>query len=582
MSRKLALAVLFLVTASASGAQPDGEINLVSTTASDTAQLYTEVDRQSLYVPVRDGTRLAVHIYRPAINGKPVERRYPVVFAFTPYRGRFKGEDGKIEEAGLSEKLGLKGLTDFGYVVAVADIRGKGASFGTRRGLQDRNEALDGHDLVEWLAAQPWSNGRVGMSGCSYLGGTTLQTASTAPPSLKAIFTGAADLDKYMFVRRGGITAQFNTRPDEPLSVDLASLPVDADKDGALLREAVAQHASNTPMAPLWYGMPYRDSMSTLTGTKFWEEVGPYTYLNTIRKSGIATYFWGNWQDEPTEQMIFAAATLGGRLMVGPGSHCEPAKDFDFAGEQRRFFDRYLKQIDNGFDRQPRAIWWTDEARQGERWTKSDWLPGQGAKRAPLYLAAKRLSAQSSASKAEASFTVDYDVGEGEYFAFWPPPIKGRGLRFDSEPLPRDRTLVGGPIARLTVKSDRNEAQLWVYLEDVAPDGTSYVVSQGRLAASHRKEVKAPFETLDMPWHPSRAEDIAPLQPGKAVSVAIPMLPAARVIKAGHRLRLIVAGADPRQRNLANIKQTPPPVLTLVHGGRDAARLDLPWLDLRE
>ena len=574
------MAAWLLLTASAGTAQLSSNDALIATKASDTARLYKEVDRTSVYVPVRDGTRLAVHIYRPAVAGKAVQGRYPVVFAFTPYRGRFKGADGKIEEAGLSAQLGLKGLTDFGYVVAVADIRGKGASFGARRGMQDRTEAMDGHDLVEWLAAQPWSTGRVGMSGCSYLGGTTLQTASTAPPSLKAIFTGAADLDKYMFVRRGGITAQFNTRPDEPLSVDLASLPVDADTDGALLRAAVAQHAGNTPMAPLWYGMPYRDSMSTLTGTKFWEEVGPYTYLDTIKKSGIATYFWGNWQDEPTEQMILAAANMGGRLMIGPGTHCVPAKDFDFSGEQRRFFDRYLKDIDNGFDRQPRAIWWTDEAPQGQRWTKSDRLPGQGAIRAPLYLRDTQLSAQAPANKTDTSFTVDYNVGEGVYFAFWPPPIENRGLRFDSIPLARDRTLLGGPIARLIVKSDRKDAQLWVYLEDVAPDGSAFVVSQGRLAASHRKEGKPPFDTLGMPWHPSREADIALLQPGEAVAVAIPMLPAARVIKAGHRLRLIVAGADPRQRNLAQIKETPPPVITLVNGSANPARIELPWVDL--
>ena len=541
--RFLASVAVCLALSTAGGmAQVADDEGLTATKASNTARLYGGVIRQSLYVPVRDGTRLAVHIYRPAIAGKAVEGRFPVVFAFTPYRGRFKGADGMIEETGLSEQLGLKGLTDFGYVVAVADIRGKGASFGARRGLQDRTEAMDGHDLVEWLAAQPWSTGRVGMSGCSYLGGTTLQTASTAPPALKAIFTGAADLDKYMFVRRGGITAQFNTRPDEPLSVDLASLPVDADTDRALLRAAVAQHAGNTPMAPVWYGMPYRDSMSTLTGTKFWEEVGPYTYLDTIKKSGIATYFWGNWQDEPTEQMILAAANMSGRLMIGPGTHCVPAKDFDFSGEQRRFFDRYLKDIDNGFDRQPRAIWWTDEAPQGHRWTKSDRLPGEGAIRAPLYLSDTQLSAQATANKTDTSFTVDYNVGEGEYFAFWPPTVKNRGLHFDSAPFARDRTLLGGPIARLIVKSDRKDAQLWVYLEDVAPDGSTFIVSQGRLAASHRKEGKPPFDTLGMPWHSSREADIAPLQPGEDVAVDIPLLPAARVVKGWHRLRLIVAG----------------------------------------
>src|SRR5690606_38867251 len=178
-----------------------------------------------------------------------------VIFAFTPYRARFKDEAGAVRETALEDGLALRSLLRAGYVVAVADVRGKGASFGTRRGFQDRTEAQDGYDLVEWLARQDFSTGAVGMVGCSYLGGTAMHTASTAPPSLKAIFAGATDLHKYDFVRRGGITAQFNTRPDDPLVVDLGSIPVDGDEGGALLRQAVAEHAGNTPMGPLWYSM---------------------------------------------------------------------------------------------------------------------------------------------------------------------------------------------------------------------------------------------------------------------------------------------------------------------------------------
>ncbi len=146
----------------------------------------------------------------------------------------------------------------------------------------------------------------------------------TAPPALRAIFTGATDLDKYAFVRNGGITAQFNTRPDEPLSDDLMSLPLDGDVGGEQLRTAVAEHARNTPMAALWYGMPFRDSVSPLTGNRFWEEAGPYTYLDALKESGIATYYWSNWEDEPTAQVILAAQNLGSRLLLGPGSHCVP------------------------------------------------------------------------------------------------------------------------------------------------------------------------------------------------------------------------------------------------------------------
>lgn len=543
------------------------------------APRYSEVVRQSLYVPVRDGTRLAVNLYRPAVAGQAVADPHPVVFVFTPYRARYRSTDGTVAEAGLSPRLGLQGLTDHGYVVAVADIRGKGASFGARRGFQDRTEARDGHDLVQWLAGQPWSTGRVGMVGCSYLGGTTLQVASTAPPALRAVFTGASDLDKYQFVRRGGITAQFNTRPDEPLSDDLQSLPVDADADGSLLRAAVAEHAANTPMAALWYGMPYRDSVSSLTGNRFWEEVGPYTYLEELRRSGIATYFWGNWEDEPTEQMVLATANLGGRLLVGPGSHCVPPPDFDLAGEIRRFFDHQLKGVDNGFEREPPYLYWMEDASGGShRWVRSDQLPGAGVSRSPLYLAGAGSLREDIPEPQVDHFTVDYDVGATEYFAFWPKSLAGKGLSYEGPELRSDRVMLGFPILHLWLAADRRDANVFAYLEDVAPDGTAIVISHGRLRASHRQLSIAPYDTLGLPWHSGLAADALALEPGEPAELVIPMLPNTRVFRAGHRLRVTITGADPRQRNLQELREDPPARLSVSGGAAMPSRIEIPWL----
>jgi uncharacterized protein len=534
--------------------------------------------RESRYVTVRDGTRLAMNLYRPAVDGRPVTTPHPVVFAFTPYRARFRNADGQVNELGQFTTFGLADLTAHGYVIAIADIRGKGASFGARRGFQDRTEARDGYDLVQWLAQQPWSSGKVGMVGCSYLGGTTVHVASTAPPALKAIFTGATDLDKYMFVRRGGITAQFNTRPDEPLSDDLASLPMDADSDGSLLRAAVAEHARNTPMAALWYGMPYRDSVSPLTGNRFWEEAGPYPYLDVIRKAHIATYFWGNWQDEPAEQVILLAANLGGKLLVGPGSHCVPPPGYDLGGEVRRYLDQHLKGVDSGLDREPRVTYHIDGAPQGRDWVRSATLPGVGVSRTALFLADDHALADRAPARGADTFSVDYSVGSAEYFAFWIDSQAAHGLAYTGAPLAADRTLLGSPIVDLQLAADGREARVFAYLEDVPPDGKPVVLSFGRLAASQRKLSTAPYDTLGLPWQSGLQRDQQPLVPGQAVHLRFALTPAARVIPAGHRLRLVVTGADPRQRNLADLKQDPPPRLTLDRGGRDASRVEVPLL----
>jgi len=562
--RRLASACLgALVLATAVVAQPDPDPGY---------------SRSSLYVEVRDGTRLAMNVYRLTRNGAAIETPLPVIFLFTPYRARYRAADGTVSElAGRS--MGAQALLEAGYVIAEADVRGKGASFGARRGFQDRTEALDGHDLVQWLAAQPFANGVVGMMGCSYLGGSTLQVASTAPPALKAILVGASDIDKFDFVRSGGITAQFNTRPDEPLSDDLMSIPMDADTDGALLREAVAMHADNTPMAALWYSMPFRDSVAPLTGNAFWEEVGPYPYFQTIRDAGIATYFWGNLKDEPTAQMILAAANFDGKLLVGPGTHCVPPTDFDLNAEVVRYFDHHLKGIDNGIDREPRNTWWVEQAADGAQWQRSDALPGANAQRQAWHLgmAGEGTLQQTPAPAASAQFAVNYDVGSDEYFAFWVEPQDAHGPTFTSAALTAPLHIEGYPLVSLRVAADREDVNIFAYLEEIDAAGTVEVLATGRLAASYRATAEAPYNTLGLPWHPGRAADSQPLEPGQSVDMEFALLPVSRVIPAGHRLRLTITGADPRQRNLAALRQDPPPVITLALGA-DAARLSLPVL----
>jgi putative CocE/NonD family hydrolase len=554
----------------------------ISCSAPLAAQQYPDVVSQSHYVAVRDGTRLAMSIYRPATGATVVDARLPVIFAFTPYRARYHDADGKVIEAALGDNLGLRSLLRAGYVVAVADVRGKGASFGRRRGFQDRTEAEDGYDLVEWLADQPFSDGKVGMVGCSYLGGSAFQVATTAPPSMKAAFIGASDLDKYAFVRNGGITAQFNTRPDEEPAIDLATVPMDEDRDGSMLRAAVAEHVANTPMGPLWYGMPYRDSMSSFTGTRFWEEVGPYTYLDTVRSAGIATYFWGNWRDEPTSQIILSAANLGSRVLAGPGGHCVPPPGLDLAAEIVGFFDHYLKGRNPDYERLPRATYWVEGLNGTGAYVTSSQLPGVESHRFPWFLApgsgvrAGSLGPVSGPREGGISFKVDYDLPPADYFAFWPQPMDEHGISFTSAALAAPTKLIGYPVAQLTAASDNPQADVFVYLDRIKADGTSEVISFGRLKLSHHKLAQAPYETLGLPWHSGREADVTPPAPGEYVPLSIALTPISLVVEPGERLRVVVAGADPRQRNLNDIRLDPAPQITVRFGGDRASRIDLP------
>ena len=138
----------------------------------------------SSYVKVRDGTRLAVDVFRPATQGRAAKGKFPVVWMHTPYNRR--DTQGGLTAANYPGKA-LQ-LVKYGYVVAVADFRGTYASFGRNAGF-NRGEwqdaaRFDAYDITEWLAAQPYSNGKVGMWGCSATGGSQMQALSTAPPHL--------------------------------------------------------------------------------------------------------------------------------------------------------------------------------------------------------------------------------------------------------------------------------------------------------------------------------------------------------------------------------------------------------------
>src|SRR5690606_1629981 len=119
-----------------------------------------------------------------------------------------------VDNYGISRGHGISefpNLAHHGYVVVQVARRGLGQSFGVRRGYHDRNEAQDAYEITQWLAEQPWSDGRVGVYGCSNSGDAALHVMSVRPPALKAVFAGCFSWHKYDAFRRGGIFAQWGT-----------------------------------------------------------------------------------------------------------------------------------------------------------------------------------------------------------------------------------------------------------------------------------------------------------------------------------------------------------------------------------
>lgn len=223
--------------------------------------------RSSLYLKMRDGVRLAVDILRPAKKGVVETKPLPSLWTHTRYRRAFV-VNGKIHSS--LEAPQLLALLQRGYVLAAADVRGSGASFGVFRGVFTPEESQDAYEITEWLAKQPWCDGKIGMFGGSYLGITQLMAAARKPPHLKAIMPMVALFDLYDMGFPGGVLRDDFMRTwstmTQFLDLQPGAAPVDEDKDQSLLKAAVEEHKKNRLLIDALGPLRFRNDKDPLTG----------------------------------------------------------------------------------------------------------------------------------------------------------------------------------------------------------------------------------------------------------------------------------------------------------------------------
>lgn len=585
----LALMVAMLLPVAASAAE---RVSAPGRYAGFTTPDYDGPVLSSTYVTMADGTRLAADIYRPGRDGKAAPGRFPTLFLFTPYGRANRSGDGYKPGSGLVSRDGgperlVTDLAAYGYVIVAADVRGKGASFGTRLAPNDRVEARDGAAIVDWIAAQPWSDGKVGVFGCSYYGGTAWGVVTERPKALKAAMIGCTAFDKYEgFGGRGGI--KISQLLDTTIDQDLAARPVDGDV--AALRAAVEAHRANTEAGALIRQLPYRDSRVAEPIGQFWEATSISNFLPAINRPGIAIYLQGGWNDliRRDTMLSFANLTVPKKLLVGPWGHCR-TDGFDYLAEMHRFFDYWLKGIDNGIMAEP-AVTYFENGGTG-RWTTAATWPVAGAGARPFYLGGAGTTAlpnngglaptAPAGGDASSSFAVvrdilSYRVAVGAAR----PTVSGayrdeRGLTFTTAPLDQALVLTGHPVARLWISAPDRDADVFAYLSDIAPDGTITTISEGQLRASHRKLAKAPYDTIGLPFHSGREADQMPLTPGEPTLLSFELLPLAHRVEPGHRLRLTITGDNATGAGMPPATR-PARRLTVLHNSRHPSRLDLP------
>jgi putative CocE/NonD family hydrolase len=607
---------------------------------------FHEAVRRSVYVPMRDGVRLAVDFYLPATQGRAARGRFPVLFEYTRYGrarplpdgGTVRWRDAPADGQGrLSIPTSPNGpllMLAHGYAVVVADMRGAGASFGPTMAEGDAREGRDGFDIIEWIARQRWSDGTVGMLGASYLAEIQPRVAAERPRALKALAMDVPFFDEvnggYAMggVLRAGWLGVWNSRvaigdnrSTAPRKRIENIAPVDADTDQIELHQAIEEHRQAgeaadglfSRMSELETAGVLRDRYPFLDAYQATGQNNLHTLVGRVNASGIPALLFGGWYDLYTNDSLywFANLEVPHKLIMGPyghgsrGPHPDDPRDADrkriVARETLRWFDHWLRGIDNGAEQRAPVHYGLQRSREETEWYSASMWPPAKAHYQEWHLSAQSAGAvqsQNDGSLASAPderssnqpWTVDYSTSLGTSGTRWQmykvmeidmAPNDMKSMTYTSAPLERDLRVAGIPIVKVMLSSENaKDADIYAYLTAVDASGVSRLVSEGILRASHRTLGKAPYRNFDLPFPTSNSTDVLNTPPLSATPVPLdfPLYAVGRVFRAGERVRLTISGAD--RGNTVTPELTPPPKLGIHVGGGNHSSLRLPVLNV--
>jgi hypothetical protein len=550
----------------------------------------------NVMVGMRDGVRLAANVYRPARNSMPVEGRFPALLNRTPY-----DKDRAADTA--------KFFASRGYVVVVQDVRGRYRSEGRWQPIRD--DPNDGFDTAKWIGEQPWSNQSIGTFGTSYEGATQHALAIANAPNVKAMVprNAMSDFGRYGVRHNGAFELRwlnwifsmgFASGPTRTAAARRAAADPSAADALAELGEHVREYARGLPLrpgtTPLKFAPDYEswliEAMSHGDYDDFWKNSGSSVVDHLAEYKDVPEYHTTGWYDS----WGASAANLNfvelhktkkslQRLIVGPWIHS--SENFSYAGEaqftpdaaldleafQLRWFDHWLKGIDNGVDREPPVRIYvmgggdahkTSEGRVfvGGHWRDENEWPLARTLPTSYYLHPKgALSAVKPGAVAPIKYLFDPRnpvptlggniSSQGALMAqgaadqrcrpdFWlctdSRPLSARNdvLVFQTVPLTSEMEVTGRLIVKLWASSNRTDTDFTAKLIDVYPPSASYPVGIDLNIAD--SIVRARYR-----GGPGKAEL---LQPGRPYEFTIEMYPTSLVFARGHRIRLDISSSN--------------------------------------
>jgi hypothetical protein len=510
---------------------------------------YKVLVERDVDVPMRDGARLKADVFRPHDGGK-----FPALLNLGPYqKGKLWIPPPTLEEKPNPdmnwETVNPQWWVPRGYAAVRVDGRGSGKSPGQCEPWS-LAEAIDFYDAIEWAAALPWCNGKVGLSGISYYAINQWFVANLQPPSLKAIMPWEGFADIYRdALYHGGILSVFMTNWFT----------------AHLMHHAVGRASQLWPDGwqtnTLWFWLHNNLDSGALRGAQAqWDRI-TVPMFTVGNWSGMALHLRGN-----TEAYMLAASKHK-KLRIHAGTHVHPFYTEESRRDQLRFFEYWLKDIDNGVMDEPPvklairqghdAVEWREEQEwplARTQWTRfyfdvAGIAPGQELRTGklvpenPTKASSCSYPATSLGSMGSTSAASSQVMGGG---------IKpGMGVAFETPPLAADTEITGPLMAVIQVSSETEDMDLFLTLRNIdatgnevletGQQGTPVPVAKGWLRVSHREldpELSLPYR----PYH--RHTRRLFLKPGEIVEVQVEIWPTSMVFKKGHRIRLDVQPRD--------------------------------------
>jgi len=491
-------------------------------------------------IPMRDGVRLAANVFLP--NG---ERRYPTILERTPYN------------KGTEFTPNYQAFVARGYAVVIEDVRGRYESEGTFDPLHQ--EGPDGDDTLNWIARQPWSDGKIGMTGGSYRGIVQWKAALLGNPHLKAIFPVVSGSDDYRdrFYSPGGAMKLGQRLEWMAENLEVPGYHPDFSRFVLHLPLVTADVAATGQTSRM-----YREAMAHPAYDGFWRAISTQEQIAKVR---VPVFAVGGWYDNFVESDLAAFVALRqtsslNRILIGPWPHnmSVPLPEGHFGPEaaipvrkyQLEWFDQWLMGKDSELlSRPPVEVF----VMGVNRWREErEWPPAEARPR--RFFLTSGGHANSTAGDGVLSLRAPGRAAQDRYTFDPHDPVPTRGgavccnpkvfpwgpmdqrtveqrrdvLVYTTQPLDQDLEVVGPVQVVLYVSTTARDTDFTAKLVDVAPDGYAHNLTDGILRMRYRNSLAKP----------------EPLQPGEIYRIAVDAGVTGNVFLKGHRIRVEVSSSN--------------------------------------